>query len=321
MVVRAVEKLRFAPRDLVITILAEHEGRFDATRGLAAAFGHEVTTVVLDEPTKSQSETIAKTIELLNLREPFFVKDADNSFEIDTMESETNYVTVSSLNNFDLINARNKSYVRVDDNNFITSIREKLVISDTFSVGGYFFRDPKVFLDAFKKLSISPLRPPTELYISEIIAHLLSNGELFKIRVAKNFEDWGTIQEWRRKLESRRTFFVSIDGVLFARGSRYFSPGYDDVHSNAAAIKAIQALADAGHQLIYLSVRPAELCELTRKAIADEGLPDARLIMECTSSQWTLVTSPDPTMPFATSRACEILPEDTRSVEKLGWLN
>lgn len=317
MVVRAVEKLNVDPADLVFTFLAEHEDMFGVRAGLAKVFGSEVATVVLEAPTRSQSETVAVTLKRLAIDEAFLVKDSDNVFALDGIASPTSYVTTASLNDFDQINPRNKSYVTVDQEEFITSIREKQVISEHFSVGGYFFRSAASFLDAFDELSSAPSVSATELYISEIISFLLLNGELFKMRRARGYMDWGTVHEWRRKLESRRVFILSVDGFLFQRGSRYFGPAFSAATANPIAIDAARQLTAAGHKLIYLSVRPSELEAETRQAIVAAGLPDAPLLMETDATQWNLVTSPDPSLPLGTSRALEVAPDDEHLIEKL----
>jgi hypothetical protein len=153
MICAAVGGLPINLDDLIVTLLREHEDRFDATAGLALAFGRRIETCILEQPTSSQSETIAKTLLATRLNEPFLAKDADGSFTTATLNDEKNFVCVSSLNRCDLMNPRNKSYVVVDETGAITSIREKVVISDLFNVGGYFFRSPRQFLDYYERLT------------------------------------------------------------------------------------------------------------------------------------------------------------------------
>lgn len=320
MIVRAVQELQFNPSNLVVTILKEHEAKFNVRRGLVDIFGEDVTTVVLERPTLSQSETVVKTLKTLDIREPFLVKDSDNSFRISKIESDISYVTVSSLNDFDLINPKNKSYVTIDQEETITCIREKRVISDLFSVGGYFFRDAEMFLSAFEKLNDSPGISTSEIYISEIISYMLLNGEHFKIRRAENYQDWGTIHEWRRKLEGRKLFFVSVDGFLFERGYAHFSPGFHEVKPNKSAIDSVRNLVESGHEVVYLSIRPDNLKEMTTAVLQNAGLPVAQLLMGCNLSQWTLVTAPHSSMPYMTSRAREVSPDDLSLIEKLTGL-
>ena len=153
MAVKAVEGLHIPTADLIITLLREHDERFNAVEGLRRAFGDAVHCVVLDHPTASQSETVVETLRRTGLNEPFLVKDSDNYFELTTVEEPYNYVSVASLNDFDQINPRNKSYVQVDQEDIIVNFREKKVISDLFSVGGYFFRQPAEFIAAYDELA------------------------------------------------------------------------------------------------------------------------------------------------------------------------
>ncbi|MFS0738528.1 hypothetical protein ABC347_15895 [Sphingomonas sp. 1P06PA] len=317
MVVRAVAGLEYRPEDLIVTLLAEHEDRFGASAGLARAFGHPVRTVILPEPTRSQSETVVETLRRADVAEPFMVKDSDNHFALPAIEAAYNYVSVASLNDFDQINPRNKSYAQVDQEGIITNFREKKVISDLFSVGGYYFLDPAAFVGAYESLSASPTADAHELYLSEIIAWLSLQGTVFKVRPVTGYQDWGTVHEWRNELEGRRVYLISVDGFLTQRGSTYFGEGFAGATANPAAVDAVRALGEQGHALIYLSIRPTRMEQETRAALGALQLPEGPLVLGCGVAQWTLVTSPDPAMPFATSEAIELSPDDPNLIEKL----
>ena len=317
MIVRAVEHFDVNADNLVVTILQEHEERFAVTEGLAQAFGFAVRTVILPEPTSSQSDTVAQTLRQAAIEEPFIVKDSDNAFALSDLEQATNYVSVASLNDFDMINPRNKSYVTVDQDLLMTSIHEKKVVSDLFSVGGYYFTDPEAFLEVFDRLSADQTVRSSEIYISEIIAYMLVQGEPFKARRVQRYEDWGTVHEWRRKLESRKLYLVSVDGFLFERGSTHFQPTFADAAAHNDAIEAVRGLAEAGHSIVYLSIRPRDLRDETRARMEAAGLPEGELVMDCDVSQWTLVTAPHASLPLVTARARELAPDDANLVEKL----
>lgn len=317
MIVRSVERLAYSPSDLVITILEEHEARFGITGGLRAAFGFPVETLVLKEPTRSQSETVAKTLKSLRISEPFIIKDSDNAFSLNDIDCSTNYVSVASLNDFEVVNPRNKSYVTVDQEMFLTSIHEKKVVSDLFSVGGYFFRSPSDFLEVYERLEADGSIQHSEIYVSEIISYMIVQGETFKARQVAEYEDWGTVNEWRRKLESRTLFLVSVDGFLFERGFSQFYPTFQDVKPNPNAVAAVKHLSVAGHTIVYLSIRPQEFEAITLDLLESQGLPKAPILMGCDMSQWTLLTAPHASLPLVTSRAYELRPEDENIVEKL----
>src|SRR5579863_2786087 len=113
---------------------------------------------------------------------------------------------------------------------------------------------------------------------------------------------------------------ISVDGFLFERGSRFFSPSFEAVKPNPAAVEAVLKVAEQQHMIIYLSVRPPELEELTRAQIRSAGLPDGRIILGCGIAQWALLTAAHPSLPFTTSHAFEISPDDPNMIEKLGLL-
>lgn len=320
MVVRALEGLKVNIDDVVFTLLREHEERFSATEGLERAFGRPVKCVILEKPTSSQSETVAETLMRASISEPFLVKDSDNYFEVEHLDESFNYVTVSSLHDFDLINARNKSYLQIDQDGIVTNIREKQVISDLFSVGGYYFRNPSEFLHAYTELKDANIRRETELYVSEIIAFMILNGATFQAKRAVRYQDWGTVHEWRSELERRRVFMVSIDGFLFERGSSYFKPAFADVKPNPQAVETVQKMGQLQQTIIYLSIRPPELEELTRAQLKEQGLPDGQIIFGCGVAQWSLITAPHPSLPFTTSQSFEIDPDDSAIEDKLDLL-
>ena len=146
---------------------------------------------------------------------------------------------------------------------------------------------------------------------------MVLSGAVFRVKGVERYEDWGTIHEWRSELERRQVFLVSVDGFLFERGSSHFTPRYADVRPNEGAVRAVQAMHDAQHTVIYMSVRPTEMEELTRAQLRAQGLPDGQIIFGCGVAQWSLVATSHPTLPFSTARAHEIDPADVNIVEKL----
>ena len=320
MVVRAVAGLNLPLDRFVFTLLREHVDRYDALEGLRSAFGGPIECVILEHPTASQSETVFETIKRHGITGAILIKDSDNHFAVGNIEESYNYVSVASLHDFDLINARNKSYVLVDQDGLLVNIREKTVISDLFSVGGYYFQDAQDFVSAYDELQRSVRTATGELYISEIIAYMALNGAVFRVKKVERYEDWGTVHEWKKEIERRRVFLVSIDGFLFERGSSHFLPRYADVLPNEGAVRAVQAMQATQQTIIYLSVRPPALESLTRGQLATHGLPDGPIIFGCGVAQWSLVTAGHPTLPFNTAQAHELDPADVNVMEKLELL-
>lgn len=321
MLTLALSQLQVSLDDVVVTILREHEERYQVVAGLEAAFGRPLRIVVVDQPTRSQPETVARTLEAVGFDEPFLVKDSDNTFAFALAPGEaapeTNFVCVDSLNNYDSINPRNKSYVQVDHRGVVTNIREKVVISDLFSVGGYGFLRPAQFLDYYQRLVAGAAEWQRELYTSDVIGAMILDGLPFRARQITGYQDWGTVTEWRRALLQRRAYFVSLDGFLFERGSQHFAPRFADTRPHAAAVEAVAQLRRRGHTVVFLSIRPAALAAETEAQLAAVGLAGAQVVYGCPIASWSVVTSPHATMPFQTSHAAELAADDPLLLEKL----
>lgn len=321
MIVEAVRNLEFELDDLIVTILKEHDEKYDARAGIRAAFGKAIEVVVLDEPTASQPETVTRTLKLTGLSEPFFVKDSDNSFALTDIERPHNYVSSESLNSFDSINPRNKSYIKTDETGVIVAIREKEVISDLFSVGGYFFRKPAHYVSTFETLLEEKASWQRELYTSDIIASMILEGEPFSSRRVTEYEDWGTLKEWRRNLQQKGTYFVLLDGFVLQRGNAHFSPRFGDVAANDEAVSVVRELISEGHKVVFISIRPANTRKETEEQLRALDLPFDDILFDMPIGRYSVVSAPHATVPFTTAHGLELAPSDPHLVAKLRFEN
>ena len=317
MIAEAVSLLAVDPKDIIVTALAEHEQKFQVVRGLRKALGDDIQVVLLDEKTRSQSETVYKTVMSLGLTEAFLVKDSDNCFKIDKIDSDCSYVCYDSLNNHSLINPRNKSYLQLDGHGTIINIKEKQVISDTFSVGGYYFSDPELFIQTYLKLNQPGSIDQSELYLSDIILSMLVDGVPFKGNPVTAYQDWGTVQDWKRFLLSKRTYFVALDGYLFERGSEYFEPTFENAIPFTKSIDNIRSLQELGHAVILLSIRSQQYAEMTAQRLAGLGLDGIPVVYNCPLSKWELITPPYQGIAFRTCDSHELDPIADGNIDRL----
>lgn len=316
MLCHAVAGLKIDLDDLVVTILAEHEEQFRVTEGLGKAFGRSIRIVTLRERTRSQSETVAKTLEAISLDEPFLVKDSDGYFEInEELNKNDNYICVDSLNNFDSINPRNKSYLQIDQQGLVVNIREKVVISDLFNVGGYYFNNPRLFLEYYHRLSENKTAWSQEIYVSDVIGAMILSGVPFRAQHTTGYKDWGTIREWRQALLSQKTFFVMLDGFVLQRGSHYFRPQFNEVDPIPAAVECLKDLSSKGHRIVYLTIRPQEIEAETRKQMRTASVPEGPILWNCPIAKWIFLTAPHSTLPFLNGQAIELSPEAPNLLE------
>ena len=186
--IRALKSLDLTKFDhIYITILRHLDQQYALTERLLLQFRINGITnaeiVVLDEPTRSQPETIYQTILKKHIQGSIFIKDADCSF---TGEDTTgNAIAIHPLEQLDWVNPKNKSYVSVDDMYYITNIIEKRIVSHYFTAGGYSFESADSYSKYYERL-----QQQQGLYLSHIIYAMLLEGHTFRPVLTKEYEDF-----------------------------------------------------------------------------------------------------------------------------------
>lgn len=314
MVKKAIDGLNVKPKDVIITILREHEEKYKIISGLKENIGSDLEIVVLDKQTKNQPETVHVTLKKTGLKESFLVKDSDNMFSLPHISENFSYVCYSDLQDHEDVNPRNYSYIRLNDQNIIVDIVEKRVISRFFSVGGYFFKDPKDFESSFEKLSKKNMK--SELYISHIIQNLIVNGgEVFFGKKIEEYVDWGRFDQWSRYTQKFKTYFIDLDGVLFKSAAQYFSPRWEDTEPIKNNLEAVKRLSENEHvQLFFITSRPESYRKLTETQLKKLGLKYTGLMMGCLHAKRIIVNDFSNTTGYPTCESICVL----RDSEDLG---
>lgn len=304
MLEKAVEKLNMSDYDRVVVVcLREHLDAYLTNESLAkvlAGLGHtKVDVCVLEQPTSSQSETVALALEQAHIEGAFFVKDCDNMFHF--RWSGGNEIAVLDLNSVGLIDAKNKSYVNVDTLGNVSNIVEKQVISNFFCCGGYGFSSAKVFLKHFRSIKSNQ-----EVYISHVIYSMLMGEESFRMNQADSYIDWGTLREYRHYTRSFITVFCDVDGVLLYNGSKFGKTGWstEPIAENLQTIARLQASG-----LLYLvitSSRPESEVHYLSTRLAEFNVRPDRYVMGLPHTRRILVNDYSLTNPFPTAMSVNL---------------
>jgi hypothetical protein len=304
MLEKAVEKLEMSDYDrIVVVCLREHIEAYltpKSLEGVLAGIGHpNIDLCILEEPTSSQSETVAQALIRSNISGAFFVKDCDNMFKV--RWGGGNELAVLDLNNVGLIDAKNKSYVNVDTLGNISNIVEKQVISNLFCCGGYGFRDAEEFLQHFKTINSEQ-----EVYISHVIYSMLLSEVNFRISMADYYVDWGTLREYRHYTRSFLTLFCDVDGVLLYNGSKFGKKGWgtEPISENLQTISRLQKSGLL--HLIITSSRPESEIGYLRQRLADYEVTPDRYVMGLPHARRIVVNDYSATNPYPTAIAINV---------------
>ena len=307
MLIQGIKGLELDKYEKIIPVfLKEHLDDFKLRKGVIESFdklGINYEILELDAPTKSQSETVAKTIETFNIKGDILIKDCDDYFNCDYIEGNT--VCVCSLHEVNKIIAKNKSYVQVNSNNLVETIVEKSVISDLFCCGGYNFKDAQEFLNTYNK--VSKLDTEGEIYISHIIYQQLLEGKNFTVKQVSDYEDWGTIEDWNEYLNTYKTIFIDLDGVLVESSGEYFGHKWGTTEALANNVNHINELYDTGRvRIIITTSRKSSYKEQTLNQLDRLGIKYHNIMFDLLHCKRILINDFASSNSFPTSTGINI---------------
>ena len=287
--------------NITIAILKQHNEMFNAENKLRDAFGDKVNIVVLDEPTSGPADTVYQAIMkakyFFTSVSPMLIKDCDGFYDTDLVDGNAIYVSKLSKNP-DIRNAPAKSYTITNEQGIITSVVEKQIVSNSFCVGGYQFASIGEYVDTFEKLKDNAT---SEIFVSNIIDYMISNGKVFNEKEVENFIDVGTADDWF-KFNNKPTYFCDIDGTIVKTKDFHDDP-YEPIQKNVDALLKEQA---RGCKLVFVTARKKRYEEYTNKILTEMGFVNYVLVMETNHSRRVLINDYANSNPFPSAVALNL---------------
>jgi len=287
--------------NVTIAILKQHNEMFNAENKLREAFGDKVNIVVLDKPTSGPADTVYQAIMnseyFFTSVSPMLIKDCDGFYDTDLVDGNAIYVSKLSKNP-DIRNAPAKSYTITNEQGIITSVVEKQIVSNSFCVGGYQFASIGEYVDTFEKLKGNAT---SEIFVSNIIDYMISNGAIFNEKEVENFIDVGTADDWF-KFNNKPTYFCDIDGTIVKTKDFHDDP-YEPIQKNVDALLKEQA---RGCKLVFVTARKKKYEEYTNKILTEMGFVNYVLVMETNHSRRVLINDYANSNPFPSAVALNL---------------
>lgn len=302
----------------IITITKEIEKKFQVKLLINQMFGNQVKILILNNQTKSASETVMKTIEKFKLKNQIIVKDSDNYFSISHKFNFLNKNFIAGVNltkHPEITNIHQKSFLKLNNKNQIIDIEEKKIISDKICVGLYSFSSAKDFEYHYRLCSKNIKKG--EIYLSFVVKSMINSNNLFNFTDAINYEDYGTFIDWLLIRKKYKTFFVDIDGVIFKNKGKYGSENWNT--KNEIIKKNINLLKNLnlnGAQIVFVSARPEKFEKKLRKELKKYGFKNFKLLLGLNHSQRILINDYYITNPNPSAVAINI-PRDSENLDQL----
>lgn len=291
---------------IIITIVKPHDKKYEASLVLSQVFKNnpKIEICLLDDFTASASETVYLTLEKMNVKGAFVIKDSDNCVKVKIPTPIKNSITGYDLHKHpDVSNIPGKSFLLVNEQGLIEDIIEKQVVSNMICLGVYAFQDVELFKKTY--LELLDKKISGEMYVSHVISYILSkNKEIFEYIEAYGYDDWGTLVEWKQVQKNYRTYFCDVDGVLMKNCGKYGSRNwYNNTETIPENMQTIKKLQDNGAQIVITTSRPEEFRESLLKILNENGIYPYAMLMGMNHAARVVINDFAPTNPYPSGMA------------------
>ena len=308
---------------VVIGLLKEHVDKFcggdvDAILkifedGVPRLQEIKISIVVIAEETVDQTQTIECILNAAKVTGPIFLKDCDNQFKcpvpaVDGVATlEITRETESGVSN-----VASKGYVAINSQTGqLTSIVEKLMVSNTFCIGGYTWKSAQDFLSrvaqARKYQIMACATKGVELAVSDVIWLKMATGAPFFSIPAANYEDWGTLPSWRAYCDSFKTLFVDIDGTLVKNSGQYFVPTWGTTAPLTKNVEHLNKMHATGRvRIILVTSRLEKFRDATLKQLEQYGVKYDQIFFGMLHASRVVINDYAPTNPYPSAECVNI---------------
>lgn len=298
---------------ILIICLKQHINKYIKLSSVKTAISEivgkkiSVEVCILSKPTTSQAHTIYNGIKKNKITGPIFIKDCDNQFQ-HTIKFGNNIATLN-LDNAGLIEAKNKSFVEINQKYEVLRIVEKKVISNHFCTGGYGFSSAAEFNKYFEKIFKNKLQSG-EIYVSHIIHHMIIHNEIFVSNEVCNYIDFGNLEEWQKYQNRYLTLICNLDGIIYKKSSKYLRDGWTDEINYKNVLALSNFMKEKKIYLVIFTSRPKDQENKIKKHLRDLGIRVNSFVFDIQLSSICLISNFEGATAYPSSSAIN-LPSDS----------
>lgn len=199
---RAINSIQINQIEIEHTFIIrkEHSVKFCLNSILKKIFP-DATILSVEKTTRGAAETCYLAAQKYSPNDALLILDCDLEFKssffcqaIKDSVTTDRVILDGSLVSFKA-NSPRYSYAKVDENNFVTEIAEKQVISGNALCGAYFFSRNADFLQTVNILFNASEYQNKELYISLLFNEMLKSNKKIKLFYTEEYHSFGTPEE------------------------------------------------------------------------------------------------------------------------------
>jgi len=149
----------------------------------------------LENTTGGQAETVLKVKHLVDPDSSLIIYNIDTHFVSTRLKQKILTLKNKKIDGIlgcSESNDENLSFVKLNQDGFVSQIKEKEKISNLASTGLYIFSNAKQFIETTEEIIQKNIKVKDEFFISGIYNTLLKSGKKFVVDVAEEFIPLGT---------------------------------------------------------------------------------------------------------------------------------
>jgi UDP-N-acetylglucosamine diphosphorylase / glucose-1-phosphate thymidylyltransferase / UDP-N-acetylgalactosamine diphosphorylase / glucosamine-1-phosphate N-acetyltransferase / galactosamine-1-phosphate N-acetyltransferase len=184
MIVRVLENLFYSDARYILIARKEH---IEKEAQLVAQIEKEFNAIFIpiDKLTEGTACTVLYARKYINNGEPLLIANSDQIVDMnigDFIDDCNNRKLDGSILTFvDEFKDPKWSFAKIDNNNLVTEVKEKVVISKYATVGIYFYSKGKYFIDASIDMIIENDRVNNEFYTCPTYNYAIKDGSMIGI--------------------------------------------------------------------------------------------------------------------------------------------
>jgi dTDP-glucose pyrophosphorylase len=182
MICHVLDNLNIPDAHFIILARKEHiESEQKTIADIQSAYKTDFMSI--DKLTEGAVCTVLHAHRLINNTMPLLIANSDQIVDIPIVD----YISDSDSRNLDgsvlcFEDTDPKwSYARVDSNGYITEIKEKQVISEHATVGIYYFKEGRIFVENALDMLVRNDRVNNEFYVAPVYNYAIKTGNKFGI--------------------------------------------------------------------------------------------------------------------------------------------
>jgi NDP-sugar pyrophosphorylase family protein len=160
----------------------DHHLKFSLEEIFERAVGKKFKAVQLTEPTQGAACSVLTAVDYINNDDELIIANSDQVVDVaidDFIKFAREQKVDGAIMTFRSSHPK-WSFVRLDKDNSIIEVAEKKVISDKATVGVYYFRRGRSFVDAAFNMIEKDIRFNNDFYVSLVFNELILNGAKIK---------------------------------------------------------------------------------------------------------------------------------------------